>query len=58
MTEALVKNNGDLLQQQTPLGRHGTPQEVATVVTFLCSEAASFINGELIQINGGLYMGG
>lgn len=58
MTDALVTISGDLLQQQTPLGRHGTAREVASVVTFLCSDGASFINGELIQINGGLYMAG
>lgn len=58
MTDALVSSSGDTLVQQTPLGRHGTAREVATVVTFLCSEAASFVNGELIQVNGGLYMAG
>lgn len=58
MTDSLVATNGDLLLQQTPLGRHGTAREVATVVTFLCSEAASFVNGELIHVNGGLYMAG
>jgi 3-oxoacyl-[acyl-carrier protein] reductase len=58
MTDTLVTTNGELLLQQTPLGRHGTAREVATVVTFLCSDAASFVNGELIQVNGGLYMAG
>lgn len=58
MTDTLVTANGELLLQQTPLGRHGTAREVATVVTFLCSDAASFVNGELIQVNGGLYMAG
>ncbi len=39
-----------------PLGRVGNPSEVASVVAFLCSEAASYITGETIIISGGLYM--
>lgn len=38
-----------------PLGRPGTAQEVAKVVTFLCSEGASYITGQVIAVNGGLY---
>jgi 3-oxoacyl-[acyl-carrier protein] reductase len=40
----------------TPLGRVGTPQECATVIAFLASEAASFIVGETIEVNGGQLM--
>lgn len=40
----------------TPLGRVGTPKECATVIAFLCSEAASFIVGETIEVNGGQLM--
>ncbi len=39
----------------TPLGREGEAQEVADLVLFLASERSSFINGETIQINGGLF---
>ena len=39
-----------------PLGRVGKPSEVASVVAFLCSDAASYITGETIIISGGLYM--
>ncbi len=40
----------------TPLGRMGTPEEVAAVVVFLASDAASFIHGAQIDVNGGLLM--
>lgn len=40
----------------TPLQRLGRPEEVASVVDFLCSDAATFITGETIQVNGGLYI--
>lgn len=39
-----------------PLGRVGRPSEVASVVAFLCSDAASYVTGETIIISGGLYM--
>jgi 3-oxoacyl-[acyl-carrier protein] reductase len=40
----------------TPLGRVGTPRECATVIAFLASDAASFIVGETIEVNGGQLM--
>jgi 3-oxoacyl-[acyl-carrier protein] reductase len=42
--------------QQTPLGRNGTAQDIAKVILFLASDAAGFITGEYIAVNGGLYM--
>lgn len=56
MTDQLVASGGDALLKATPLGRFGTADEIAGVVLFLCSDAASFITGETIQINGGLHM--
>ncbi|HRO66384.1 MAG TPA: 3-oxoacyl-ACP reductase FabG [Pseudobdellovibrionaceae bacterium] len=45
----------DELKKQIPLGRFGQASEVAGVVSFLCSEDASYINGHTISVNGGLY---
>jgi 3-oxoacyl-[acyl-carrier protein] reductase len=42
--------------QKTPLGRNGAAEDVANAVLFLASKAASFITGEYIAVNGGLYM--
>ena len=42
--------------EQTPLGRNGTAEDIAKAVLFLASEAAAFITGEYIAVNGGLYM--
>jgi NAD(P)-dependent dehydrogenase (short-subunit alcohol dehydrogenase family) len=40
-----------------PIGRAGTNEDVAGVVAFLASPAASYITGEVIHVNGGLYFG-
>ncbi len=42
--------------EQTPLGRNGTAEDIAKVILFLASDAAAFITGEYIAVNGGLYM--
>jgi 3-oxoacyl-[acyl-carrier protein] reductase len=42
--------------KMVPLGRMGTPMECATVIAFLASDAASYITGETVEINGGLLM--
>jgi 3-oxoacyl-[acyl-carrier protein] reductase len=41
---------------QTPLGRNGTAEDIANAILFLASEAAGFITGEYLAVNGGLYM--
>ena len=56
MTRHLMAASGDTLLNETPLGRFGESSEVAEVIAFLCSDGASFINGEIVHINGGLYM--
>ena len=49
------KGMPDELKQQIPMGRFGRPEEVAELVSFLLSDAAAYITGEVISINGGLY---
>jgi 3-oxoacyl-[acyl-carrier protein] reductase len=43
-------------RKQTPLGRNGTAVEVAEAVVFLASDASLFMNGALLDINGGRYL--
>lgn len=56
MTADLVASGGDALLKATPMQRFGKPQEVAAATVFLASEAASFMTGMVMQINGGLHM--
>ena len=56
MTQQSGGVNADELIKEIPLGRFGKPDEVAHLASFLCSEEASYITGQIIHINGGLYM--
>lgn len=44
------------LAKEIPLGRFGTPEEVAAAVSFLAGEGAAYITGQVIGVNGGMYM--
>lgn len=58
MIDDYLAQHGDRLIDQSPLGRHGHPEEIASVVAFLMSDAASFVNGEILHANGGALMTG
>jgi 3-oxoacyl-[acyl-carrier protein] reductase len=49
---------GEEIRQTIPLGRVGTPEEIAAPVLFLCTEYASFITGEVFNVNGGAVLAG
>jgi 3-oxoacyl-[acyl-carrier protein] reductase len=56
MTQALTEAQKQAIAQQIPLERIGSPEEVAGVVAFLASDIASYITGQTIHVNGGMYM--
>ena len=57
MTEALGDEFKQSAAKQIPLGRVGTPGDVASAVAFLASDAAAYITGHVLNVNGGLLMG-
>lgn len=56
MTRALDDKQVEALRSQIPSGRLGTPEDIAAAVVFLASDAGSYITGETLNVNGGLYM--
>jgi 3-oxoacyl-[acyl-carrier protein] reductase len=56
LTDVLPEEATAAMLSQTPLGRLGEPEDIAGAVRFLCSDAASFITGEVILVDGGLGM--
>lgn len=57
MTRGLAEDHRTALLQRIPMQRLGRPEEIAAAVTFLVSEAASYITGQTLHVNGGMYMG-
>jgi 3-oxoacyl-[acyl-carrier protein] reductase len=56
MTDALGEAQKTALLAQVPLGRLGSPEDVAHAVAFLASPEASYVTGETLHVNGGMYM--
>ncbi|MCX9087195.1 MAG: 3-oxoacyl-ACP reductase FabG [Candidatus Methanoperedens sp.] len=56
MTEAMPEKILEMMKEKTPLKRLGTPADVASTLLFLASDEASFINGAVISVDGGLLL--
>jgi 3-oxoacyl-[acyl-carrier protein] reductase len=56
MTRAITENAKSDWAAQIPLGRMGTPADIAAAVHFLASDEASYITGQVLAVNGGMYM--
>ncbi len=56
LTQAISEDMRSLMLANTPLGRFGSPEDVAAAVRFLCSDEASFITGDVLLVDGGLGM--
>jgi 3-oxoacyl-[acyl-carrier protein] reductase len=56
MTDEIDERSKEVIIKSIPLKRYGEPQDVASAVYFLLSEYGAYITGEVINVNGGLYM--
>ena len=56
MTQTLPEAARKEFAERIPLGRFGAPEEVAELALFLASDAAAYVTGQVVGINGGMYM--
>ena len=56
MTADLPDQAKEAMVNQIPLGRAGTPEDIAAAVVFLASDQASYVTGQVIHVSGGMYM--
>ena len=56
MTDALTEEQRSNMLKLVSMKRYGEPEEIASVVSFLCSDEASYVTGQTIEISGGLMM--
>ena len=56
MSDSLTEEQMETICRHVPLRRTGEPEDVALTVLFLCSRMAEYITGQVIRVNGGLYM--
>lgn len=56
MTDALPEENREQMKKQVPLGRLGSPDDVARAVLFLCTDDSAYITGQILTVDGGLFM--
>jgi len=56
MTDNISEEMKNTLLSRIPMNKLGTPDDVSNTVAFLCSESSSYITGETIHVNGGMYM--
>lgn len=54
LSQLIKRDGGDFFDEQTPLGRHGTPEEIARSVLYLASDMSSYTTGTLLMVDGGM----
>lgn len=57
MTDPLAANVKEQIVARIPLGRMGSPEEIASAIVFLASDEAAYITGHVLNVNGGMYLG-